>query len=49
MCITSIIISNIGFSNLISYLYPIFGYLGLVQIVKLFIFKSTNKAKITLK
>ena len=32
MCITSIIISNIGFSNLINKLYPIFGYLGSIQI-----------------
>lgn len=46
MCITSIAISQIGFSNLINYLYPIFGYLGIVQIVKLI---STNYTKITLK
>ena len=32
MCITSIIISKIGFSNLVNLLYPIFGYLGLIQI-----------------
>ena len=37
MCITSIVISQIGFSNLINYLYPIFGYLGIVQIIKLVI------------
>ena len=37
MCITSIIISQFGFSNLINYLYPIFGYLGIVQIIKLLI------------
>lgn len=35
MCITSVIISKIGFSNLVSLLYPIFGYLGLIQIMKL--------------
>lgn len=33
MCITSVIISKIGFSNLVSLLYPIFGYLGLLQIL----------------
>ena len=33
MCITSVIISKIGFSNLVSSLYPIFGYLGLLQIL----------------
>ena len=32
MCITSILTSQIGFSNLINLLYPIFGYLGLIQI-----------------
>ena len=35
MCITSVIISKVGFSNLVSLLYPIFGYLGLLQILKL--------------
>lgn len=35
MCITSIIISKIGFSNLVQILYPIFGYLGIIQIVKI--------------
>ena len=39
MCITSVLISKIGFSNLVSLLYPIFGYLGLVQILKLSITK----------
>ena len=32
LCITSIIFSKIGFSNLINLLYPIFGILGLLQI-----------------
>lgn len=36
MCISSIIISNFGFSNLVNLLYPIFGYIGIIQIVKLF-------------
>ncbi len=35
MCITSCAISQIGFSNLINYLYPIFGYLGIIQIIRL--------------
>lgn len=35
MCITSVIVSKIGFSNLINSLYPIFGYLGVIQILKL--------------
>ena len=39
MCITSVVTSEIGFSNLISLLYPIFGYLGLIQILKLFFIK----------
>lgn len=40
MCITSVIISEIGFSNLINFLYPIFGYLGLIQIFRLIFIKA---------
>ena len=40
MCITSVIISEIGFSNLINFLYPIFGYLGLIQIFRLIFLKA---------
>ena len=32
MCITATLISNIGFSNLVNLLFPIFGYLGVMQI-----------------
>ena len=35
ICIISIPVSQIGFSNLIGYLYPIFGYLGIIQIILL--------------
>ena len=45
MCITSVIISKIGFSNLVSLLYPIFGYLGLLQIIKLIMTKIRIKQK----
>lgn len=37
MCIISVIVSKMGFSNLINLLYPIFGYLGLLQIIKIII------------
>lgn len=43
MCITSVLVSNIGFSNLINSLYPIFGYLGIVQILALLL-KNYDKA-----
>lgn len=33
LCISSVLVSNIGFSNLINLLYPVFGLLGLVQII----------------
>ena len=33
LCIISIITSNFGFSNLISLLYPILGFIGLIQVV----------------
>lgn len=36
MCITSVLVSNIGFSNLVSTLDPLFGYLGLIQIIIIF-------------
>ena len=35
MCITSVVVSKIGFSNLVNLLYPVFGYLGLLQIYKI--------------
>lgn len=35
MCITSVLISKIGFSNLVNLLYPIFGYMGIIQILRL--------------
>lgn len=34
ICITSIITSKIGFSNLVNILYPVFGGVGIVQIFK---------------
>ena len=37
MCISSLIISNIGFSQLIEILYPLFGMLGIWQIGLLFL------------
>ena len=40
MCITSVIVSKIGFSNLVNILYPIFGYLGILQIYKIVIKKA---------
>ena len=40
MCITSVLISKIGFSNLINLLYPIFGYLGLIQIWRIILTKT---------
>lgn len=33
ICLVSIIVGQISFSNLISILYPIFGYLGIIQII----------------
>lgn len=37
ICITSVVFSGIGFSNLVNILYPILGALGLIQIIKLYI------------
>ena len=46
MCITSVLISRIGFSKLVELLYPIFGYLGLIQIFRLIFYKMYLKNKI---
>lgn len=43
MCITSLIISNFGFSKLVNIVYPIFGYLGILQII--FIIRQKNYCK----
>lgn len=32
MCITSLLISNFGFSKLVNFIYPLFGYIGIAQI-----------------
>lgn len=44
MSITSILVSNIGFSNLVNILYPLFGILGMIQII--FICINKNKYNI---
>lgn len=33
MCITSLIVSNFGFSKLVNMVYPVFGYLGIIQMI----------------
>ena len=33
MCITSLIVSNFGFSKLVNLIYPIFGYIGILQMI----------------
>lgn len=40
ICISSIFISRIGFSKLVNLLYPIFGVLGIAQIILLFKYKN---------
>lgn len=35
MCISGVLVSNIGFSNLVKMLFPIFGYLGIIQILRI--------------
>ena len=32
MCITSLIVSNFGFSKLVNFVYPFFGYIGILQL-----------------
>ena len=40
MCITSILISKIGFSKLVNLLYPFFGYIGIIQIFAILSYKK---------
>ena len=42
MCITSLIISNFGFSKLVNLAYPIFGYLGFAQLLMLIFGRCLN-------
>ena len=35
ICISAVLVSKVGFSNLVNLLYPIFGYIGLIQIIKI--------------
>lgn len=41
ICISAVLVSNIGFSNLVNLLYPVIGYIGLIQIIKI----STQKSE----
>lgn len=44
LCITAIPVSNIGFSYLVTLLYPVFGMLGLIQVIYIvFIRKRVEK------
>lgn len=36
ICISAVVVSKIGFSNLVNLLYPIFGYIGLIQVIACF-------------
>lgn len=40
MCITSVLISKIGFSKLVNLLYPFFGYIGIIQIFAILSYKK---------
>lgn len=39
VCVLAVLVSGVGFSNLINMLYPFFGYLGLIQILLLILKK----------
>jgi len=46
MCITSLIISNFGFSKLVNFVYPLFGYLGIMQIILIIRKKTYCKKRV---
>jgi uncharacterized membrane protein YkvI len=45
MCIASVLLAKVGFANLVNIFFPIFGYLGILQIVLIVItaIKGNNK------
>ena len=43
ICVSSVLVSNMGFSNLVNVLYPIFGYIGFIQIIKISTQKVNSK------
>ena len=45
ICTTAIVTSNIGFSKLVNVLYPIFGYLGIIQIIFIIKYKESIAKK----
>ena len=47
MCISGVLISNFGFSNLVKLLYPIFGYLGILEIWCIIKVKIKNNQNVT--
>lgn len=46
MCITSVFFSNFGFSKLVEILFPVFGFLGLLQIALIIFNSRVNKKNI---
>ena len=46
LCITSVIISPIGFSMLVERLFPLFGFWGIVQVLKIVMFSSKKSKKV---
>ena len=47
ICTISILISTFSFSGLINLLYPIFGYLGIIQIIFILTLKKTKRFDIS--
>ena len=39
ICVSAVIFSGIGFSNLVNVMYPILGFLGLLQMIQIINFK----------
>lgn len=43
LCISSVVVSKIGFSKLVNTLYPVFGILGMVEIILIMRYKKISK------
>lgn len=51
ICVASVLFAKVGFANLVNIFFPIFGYLGIIQLVLLVItsLKNDNKGEIYVK
>ena len=43
MCLAGVVLSRIGFSQMINNCFPLFGYLGIAQLIMIFLLKRNKE------